>query len=137
MTQKREITLAATVDEFPRAAEFVEEILTEAGFSMKKILEIQLAVEEACTNVINYGYEGGKGIIHITTETLNDHLVMTIEDEGIQFDPTKVDEPSMTDDVDEKAVGGMGVHLIRSFVEDLKYEFVDGKNTLTLIVKRE
>jgi serine/threonine-protein kinase RsbW len=137
MTQKREITLAASVDEFPRAAEFVEEILLDAGFGMKKMLEIQLAVEEACTNVINYGYEGKQGIIHITSEALNDHLVMTIEDEGIQFDPTTIDEPTLTDDVEARNIGGMGVHLIRSFVEDLKYEFVDGKNTLTLIVKRE
>lgn len=137
MIQKREITLAAIVDEFPRAAEFIEEILTESGFSMKKILEVQLAVEEACTNVINHGYEGGEGSIRITSEAQSDHLVMTLEDEGPQFDPTTVGEPSLTGDVDERDVGGMGVHLIRSFVEDLKYEFVDGKNTLTLIVKRE
>jgi anti-sigma regulatory factor (Ser/Thr protein kinase) len=137
MVKKREMTLATNTEELPKAIRFTEEILIEAGFGMKKILEIQLAIEEACMNIITHAYKGKKGSIHISSFAEDDHMVMILEDTGVRFDPTQINEPPLNEDLEERSVGGLGIHLIKSFVEELRYEFVDGKNALTLIIKRE
>jgi anti-sigma regulatory factor (Ser/Thr protein kinase) len=137
MIKEREITLATNTEELPKAIRFTEEILTEAGFGKKKILEIQLAIEEAYMNIITHGYKEKKGSIHISSFAQDDHIVMILEDVGVRFDPTQIDEPALNEDLEERSVGGLGIHLIKSFVEELRYEFVDGKNALTLIIKKE
>jgi anti-sigma regulatory factor (Ser/Thr protein kinase) len=137
MIKEREITLATNTEELLKAIKFTEEILTEAGFGKKKILEIQLAIEEAYMNIITHGYKEKKGSIHISSFAQDDHMVMILEDVGVRFDPTQIDEPALNEDLEERSVGGLGIHLIKSFVEELRYEFVDGKNALTLIIKKE
>jgi anti-sigma regulatory factor (Ser/Thr protein kinase) len=88
-------------------------------------------------NIITHGYKEKKGSIHISSFAQDDHIVMILEDVGVRFDPTQIDEPALNEDLEERSVGGLGIHLIKSFVEELRYEFVDGKNALTLIIKKE
>ena len=137
MAKRREIVLAARESEVSRALEFVEEIMAESGFSPPKVLEVQLAVEEACMNIALHAYPEGEGSFRITSDPTDRGLIVTIEDQGTRFDPTKAEGPSLVGDADERQIGGLGIHLIKSFVEDVKYEFKDGKNMLILVIKRE
>jgi anti-sigma regulatory factor (Ser/Thr protein kinase) len=137
MADRQEIVLAARETEISRALEFVEEIMVRAGFSPPKVLEVQLAVEEACMNIALHAYPDGEGSFKITSDPTENGLVVTIEDQGMRFDPTKAEEPSLEEDVDERPIGGLGIHLIKSFVEDVRYEFKDGKNMLILVIKME
>ena len=65
MENEQEITVAATTEQIPVISDFIERLMSLAGFDSRKIMEVQLAAEEACTNVAKYAYPGKDGVIHI------------------------------------------------------------------------
>ncbi len=132
MKRDHEITVAAKVEEIPIISEFIEELMKTSGFDMKKIMEVQLAAEEACTNIALYAYPGRVGNIHIEAR-VEDGLHLDIEDEGMPFDPTKLDAPLIKLGAEERPIGGLGVYLIKTYVDDISYEFKEGKNILRLV----
>jgi len=136
MENEQEITVAATIEQIPVISDFIERLMSFAGFESRKILEFQLALEEACTNVAKYAYPGKDGTIHIVARVHGDRLVLIIEDEGIPFDPTTHIMARSQADTKDRPVGGLGIHLIRCYVDGMSFEFLDGKNALTLVKKR-
>jgi anti-sigma regulatory factor (Ser/Thr protein kinase) len=133
---EQEITVAATTEQIPFISDFIEGVMSLAGFDLQKILEVQLAVEEACTNVANYAYPGKDGMIHIVARVAADRLDLTIEDSGVPFDPTAHRVVLSQAGAKDRPIGGLGIHLIRSYVDGISFEFRDGKNALTLIINR-
>jgi serine/threonine-protein kinase RsbW len=99
-------------------------------FSHHETLELELAVEEACTNIVLHAYRGHPGSIRISVKASADHLEITIEDYGPPFDPTvhKVQEHS----IDEIPIGLWGIPIMRALVNGISYERRDGKNILRL-----
>jgi serine/threonine-protein kinase RsbW len=136
MENEQEITVAATIEQIPVISDFIERLMSNAGFEPRKILEVQLALEEACTNVAKYAYPGKAGTIHIVAGVHGDRLVLIIEDEGTPFDPTTHIMALSQADTKDRPVGGLGIHLIRCYVDGMSFEFRDGKNALTLVKKR-
>jgi serine/threonine-protein kinase RsbW len=130
-----EITVAANTEQIPVISEFIEELMRTSGFDSKAIMEVQLAVEEACTNIALYAYPGREGNIHIKARA-GDGLILSIEDDGTPFDPTKLDDPLMQADAEERPIGGLGIYLIKTYVDGVSYESKDGKNILTLVKKK-
>ncbi len=135
MEGDNEIIVKAKTEEIPFISEFIENLMRRSGFGSKEIMEMQLAVEEACTNIALYAYPSRMGDIRINAET--DHgLVLLIEDDGLPFDPTKRDPPSIQSDARERAIGGLGIYLIKTYVDEVHYEFRNGKNILRLIKRK-
>jgi anti-sigma regulatory factor (Ser/Thr protein kinase) len=134
---EQEITVAATIEQIPVLVDFIERLMGLAGFDSRKIMELQLAVEEACTNVAKYAYPDKGGTIHIAARVYGDRLELIIEDEGTPFDPTIHIVALSQDDAKDRPVGGLGIHLIRCYVDGMSFEFRDGKNALTLVKKRD
>lgn len=136
--QKRDccdLIVAAEEVSIPRIAACIDERMSGAGFGDKEILEAQLAVEEACINIIRHGYRGAKGDIRIALDLEDNRLKAIIEDDAPPFDPTQFEKPSFADSIDERPIGGLGIHLMRSLVDDWTYEFRNGRNRLILIKK--
>jgi anti-sigma regulatory factor (Ser/Thr protein kinase) len=129
----KEITVAANREQIPAITEFIRDVMTFAGFDLKKTMEVMLAVEEACTNIALYAYDGRGGTIHITVRRDKDRMVLIIEDWGVPFDPTAHRTILSDADAEDRPIGGLGIHLIKSYVDGISYQFVDGKNTLKLI----
>jgi anti-sigma regulatory factor (Ser/Thr protein kinase) len=77
----------------------------------KSIAQVQLAVDEACSNVILYAYSGQKGIIKLALELVGDDFIVTIIDRGKPFDPTAVPPPDLEADLNERKIGGLGMEL--------------------------
>lgn len=136
MEEESEITVSARTEMIPIISQFIERLMSASGFDLKKIMEIQLAAEEACTNIALYAYPGREGNIHIKASD-DDRFVLTIEDDGTPFDPTKQDDPAMQAKAEERPVGGLGIYLIKTYVDGISYEFKDGKNILRLIKIRD
>lgn len=134
---ERRITIPADLEEITRAAGILEEVMAAAGFCREEILRLQLAVEEACANVVLHGYGEEEGEICLRALVDGDRLSVTVEDEGGPFDPTACSPPRLEEDLEGRGIGGLGVHLMRSLVDGISYEFRDGKNVLTLMVKRD
>lgn len=133
---EKEITVAATTEQIPFISDFIERLMSFARFDLRKIMEVQLAAEEACTNVAKYAYPGKDGMIHVVAKVACDRLDLIIEDWGIPFNPTAHAVALSQASAEDRPVGGLGIHLIRSYVDGMSFEFRDGKNALTLVKNR-
>jgi serine phosphatase RsbU (regulator of sigma subunit)/anti-sigma regulatory factor (Ser/Thr protein kinase)/PAS domain-containing protein len=130
------IILIAHENEIPALLSRIEESMRQSGFGHEEILNFQLAVEEACVNIIKHGYHGDEGSISITLEPAANSFTAIVEDEAPQFDPTKFDSPNLVGDVETRPIGGLGIHLIKSLTDELTYEYVEGKNRLSLMKRK-
>ena len=94
-----------------------------------KIYMINLALDELITNAVTYGLSAK---VEVSLEVTDAVLSLTIVDSGPRFDPTELQEPDVLSPLEERAVGGLGVHLVKTFADRVTYEFTGGKNRLTL-----
>lgn len=126
------IMVEAREEELAKISAFINEVMSCAGFSQKEMSDIELAVEEAFINIIQHGYRGAEGTILIKSDFEEDCLTLTIEDQAPRFDPTQLGMPDLAADLEERPIGGLGIHLIRSLADEIKYEYKDEKNVLIL-----
>ncbi len=133
---QRSITLSNDIEEVPQLAEFVDMVCEEAGLDMPVAMQMNLAMEEAVVNVMTYAYPTGtKGDVCIEAQTDEDCLTFTITDQGTPFDPTGSKEVDTTLSAEERPIGGLGIHLVRTLMDAIRYERRDGHNVLTLTKK--
>lgn len=129
----RSITLPNDVNETPHLATFIEEICMLADCDVATTMQINLAIEEAVVNVMNYAYPTGTyGEVTIDAVSDNHQLTFTIIDSGKPFDPTQRAEVDTTLSAEERAIGGLGIHLMRRYMDSVDYQRLDGKNILKL-----
>lgn len=116
---------------------FVGKVLDLAGCSDKVHLQIDVAVEELFTNICNYAYPKGEGEAEITADVKGKPPVVeiTLKDTGRPYDPLKKDDPNLDADIDERQIGGLGIYMVKNSMDDMRYEYSDGKN-VNVIVKR-
>ena len=136
VTYQRSLTLTNDLKRVPRLNTFIDEVCEANGFDMATTMQINLAIEEAVVNVMNYAYpKGTKGDITIETKANRTELSFVISDTGKPFDPTAKAEVDITLSAEDRQIGGLGIHLIRQIMDHINYERVDGHNILTLIKK--
>ncbi len=129
----RSITLLNDVQNVPRLSDFVQHVCEEVGFAPSTTMNLNLAVEEAVVNVMNYAYpKGTKGNINIEAKANDVRLKFTIIDNGIPFDPTAVGNADTSLSAEERPIGGLGIYMVRQLVDSINYEYTDGHNVLTL-----
>jgi serine/threonine-protein kinase RsbW len=114
--------------------DFVGEIAEKAGFSSKEVYSIQLAADEACSNVIEHAYEGiPNGQIEIACEVKDRQIRIIIHDHGKEFDISQVRKPNLSRNLDEREVGGLGVYLIHKLMDEVHFSSSKKTgNTLTM-----
>ena len=133
---QKKLTLVNQIDEICKLQEFVEEICEQAGFDMSVTMSLNLALEEAVTNVIDYAYpEGTEGNVDIVGEISGKQLKFIISDSGQEFDPTAAPEADITLGVEDRPIGGLGIYLVRKIMDSVSYERTDGKNVLSMTKK--
>jgi serine/threonine-protein kinase RsbW len=132
----RDFTVVAAMESLSGIATLLEDHLRECGVGEKEIFEIGLAVDEACANIILYGYREEGGSITISSCVQSHQVEVTISDRGTPFDPLSVPPPDIAADVDHRKIGGLGIHLIRSMTDQVSYHYQDGTNLLTLVKER-
>ena len=125
----------ARAENLARVRDFVEEACRGAGADVSTCFDLKLAVDEACTNIIEHGYAGKTpGEMRVSFAADADRLTVVISDRGRSFDPESIAEPDLEAGCESRAPGGLGWHLIRSAVDDYRYESdADGGNRLTLV----
>ena len=133
---QRSLTLVNDLKRVPRLNAFIDEVCEANGFDMATIMQLNLAIEEAVVNVMNYAYPAGsKGDITIETKSNGKEMTFIISDTGKPFDPTAKPEVDTTLSAEDRAIGGLGIHLIRQIMDRINYERANGHNILTLIKK--
>lgn len=132
----KKLTLHNDVAEVPLLAEWVEQLGEELGLEMPEVFQLNLALEEAVVNVMNYAYEDS-GLIDLTAKVVDSEIVFVLEDSGKAFDPTQVDDPDITLSAEDRDIGGLGIFLVQQLMSGVTYSREDGKNVLTMIYKRK
>ena len=101
--------------------------------------KIELSVEEAVDNVVQYAYEGGIGWLEAGTSLDDKSLVLTIElrDAGVPFNPLEKDDPDITLSAKERPVGGLGIYLCKQMMDSISYRYEDGNNVLVMTKRVE
>jgi sigma-B regulation protein RsbU (phosphoserine phosphatase) len=134
---QRKIVLPNDVQEVPKLAAFVDEVCEWMEFDPMLTMQLNLAIEEAVVNVMDYAYPPGtKGEVDIEVKADADKLMFTISDNGVAFDPTAKAEVDTTLSAEERQIGGLGIHLVRHIMDNVEYERKDGRNILRLSKKR-
>jgi anti-sigma regulatory factor (Ser/Thr protein kinase) len=134
MTQKK-ISIALKNDfcELDSLCRSLEKFGKSHGLSKKCKLDLNLVLEELLTNIISHGYaDEGEHFIHITISQENGVLVVCIKDDGIPFNPVTAEEPDVKRPLEEREIGGLGIHLIKQLTDDIAYERVGNQNIIIL-----
>lgn len=130
---EKEIRIANDLLEISHLSEFVEELCEELSLPAETTMNINLALEEAVVNIIMYAYptdEQHEILLKVCTHT--NQLIFLLTDNGLSFDPTKVEDADVTLPIEERSVGGLGIFLIRSIMNEVSYQRLDGKNNLIM-----
>jgi anti-sigma regulatory factor (Ser/Thr protein kinase) len=135
---KQTLTVPGRFEYLARIADFIAKAGREAGFDQDTIFHVQMAVDEACSNVIEHAYQGqGKGDIALSSDFLGREWVITIQDTGRPFDPDAVPEPNLNATLDEIKTGGLGLYFMRQLMDQVEFTFDPDKGNNLRMVKRE
>jgi serine/threonine-protein kinase RsbW len=137
---KFEIEVESKIDSLPIIADFIENSLGQFQADAGTVYKIQLAVDEATTNVINYAYPGGTGPLKIVLELAGEDILVTLMDKGKPFDPTTIPVPDVSAGLDDRKIGGLGIYFMRKLMDNVSYSFdpvAGNKLTLKKAIARE
>ena len=117
--------------------EFVSAVGEQAGFGEQDVMRLQLAVDEACANVIEHAYDlEATHEVTIRAVMDDDALCFEVVDHGKGFDPARIDELQLDQLIKDRRSGGLGLRLIRSVMDDVQYQIVPGEKNELRMVKR-
>ena len=128
-----QLTITNDVQEIPKVSQLVEEIGEQRGLDVSLVMSLNLALEEAVTNVVVYAYpEGQEGKVDVEAILRPGSVEFTLIDSGKAFDPTSRPDPDLSLGVEDRPIGGLGIFLVRQIMDKVEYERRDGKNYLRM-----
>ena len=133
------IRLPARIENLKELMVSVSGFAQGAGFTRKKILEIELAMEEALLNIFNHAYaDDHEGEIEVRCRRKDKStLIIDILDTGIPFDILSVPDPDIRSEISERKIGGLGIFLIKKMVDEVKYRKEGESNILTFVFRQK
>ncbi len=134
--QDYELIVPAQYENLSLIGDFVVAVARRAGLDDKGVFDVQLAADEACTNVIQHAYAGEEGAIHLVCSVHHDRLVIRIHDAGKPFNPLDVPPPNLSGPLEQRNTGGLGLHFMRSVMDEVRFEFDEHGNHLTMTKRK-
>ena len=127
------LTVRTDLSEIGRIADEDEAFCEQRGLGAGIAHAVNLSLDELLTNTISYGYDDASGhVIDIELATHADRLTIVLRDDARAFDPTQAPAPDLDADIDDRALGGLGIHFVHSLMDEVRYRRADGHNLLTL-----
>ena len=128
------ITVEAILDNLQTVVDFATEKLEARDCSMKIVMQTELVIEEVFVNIASYAYnpEIGPATFCMEFEENPNAVLMTFIDGGKPYNPLANDDPDTTLSIEERGIGGLGIFLVKKNVDELAYEYTDGKNILRM-----
>ncbi|HEY1170811.1 MAG TPA: ATP-binding protein [Verrucomicrobiae bacterium] len=137
MSASVQITLQNNPDELQRLNELVAQFGADNNFTVQEEYAVFLCLEELCTNIINYAWPNGGDHTFDVRLTVDDVAIkLEFQDGGVPFDPTKYQTHDISKPLQDRPVGGLGIHLVRQQSSEMFYERMDEKNVLFVKIKR-
>ena len=130
----REMDIAATLENLDTVMAFVDQQLEEVGCSMKAQMQIDIAVEEVYVNIAHYAYNPEVGGVTIRVQIEEEPLavILTFIDKGKPYDPLAKEDPDVTLAAEDRQIGGLGIFMVKKSMDNVSYEYNEGRNVLTL-----
>jgi anti-sigma regulatory factor (Ser/Thr protein kinase) len=131
----KELKIKASIENLEQVIAFVDEELEKNDCSMKTQIQIDVAVEEIFVNIASYAYQPGEGDATIIVDVVQDptRVEITFIDTGVEYDPLKKEDPDITLSAEERQIGGIGIFMVKKSMDDMIYNYNDGKNILKII----
>jgi anti-sigma regulatory factor (Ser/Thr protein kinase) len=127
------ITCPNRLSEIGKAAQLIEAVGAARGLSPDVVFKLNLALDEVVTNIVSYAYDDEDEhqiSIHLVLD--DDCVSVRVEDDGRAFNPLDARKPDLGLDIDERPIGGLGVHIVRTLMDALEYRRENGRNILTM-----
>ena len=132
MSQRYQMTRAAEVESLSAFREFISDCCNRHNVPSETVFELKLAVDEACTNVIEHGYKGmDPGSIILSFRIESDRILVQLTDFGHVFEPAEAPKPDVKAALEDRPLGGLGLYLIYQMMDNIDYESSEDGNTLT------
>ena len=136
MSAKLHLKLAARSEELARISAAVEDLGEREDWPAKLLFRVNLVLEELALNVMTHGQAGSAGELELSLISEADAVTIEMVDDGPRFDPLQdAPRPNPQAPLEERPVGGLGVHLVRTMMDEVRYRYEDGKNHMTLVTR--
>jgi anti-sigma regulatory factor (Ser/Thr protein kinase) len=135
----KNVQFAAKFEFLDEIRDFVGIIAREGGFGDKEVYNIQLATDEAASNIIEHAYEGvSDGVLELSCGVQGDVIRIVLIDHGEPFDPSEIPMPDLKADLSERKIGGLGIFLMRKLMDEVHYDSQpeNNSNFLTMIKRK-
>lgn len=140
---KKTFECEATVENLEKIMSFVEGELEALGCGMKQQVQITVSVEEIFVNIAHYAYakldengkpipDTGKGLVKLELESEPGKVYLIFKDKGTPYNPLEKEDPDISLSSEDREIGGLGIFLVKKSMDEVSYDYKDGKNVLTL-----
>ena len=137
MSAKLSLAVETRLEELDRLSASVEDFAREQGWPTDLTFQVNLVLEELWLNVVNYGHDSGEHVVMIELTSATESLTIEITDDGKPFNPLEnAPIPDVTAALDDRSIGGLGVHLVLTMMDESRYTREGGKNHLILVKRR-
>lgn len=130
----KELTVEAIVEQIETVTEFVNAELEKLDCPMKARIQLDIAIDEIVSNIAYYAYGEKTGTVTVRIEALQEEngVQLMFLDSGVPYDPLTRQDPDISAEIEDRKEGGLGIFLVRKTMDDMKYEYKDGQNCLTI-----
>ena len=137
MSRFEELVVTSALDELPRVIDFVSQACETSAVPEDVVFACQLAADEACTNIMEHAYDGRTdGEIRISCWVSEDQVHLKLRDNGVAFDPGIIETPSLDGNLTDRQIGGLGLHFMRSLMDEVRFEFDPTTGNTVTMTKR-
>ena len=129
----KEITVDAVDDNLKIVQGMISDMLEEADCPPKIMFQVEVSVEEIFVNICHYAYGDVVGQATVSAEVADNKLTLHFVDSGVPFNPLEREEVDITVPAEERAIGGLGIHIVKKKMDETHYIYEDGQNKLTIV----
>ena len=133
MAEEQVLKIPAELGRMDEVLDFVSSLIDPHGPTPQARTQLRMAMEELYVNVAHYAYPAGGGWAEVRGSVEDGVATLRLVDGGVPFDPLAKPDPDVTLSAKERQKGGLGIFMVKNTMDDMKYEYKDGKNVLTLI----
>ena len=133
----KEVSLKSTLENVEVLTGIIDSELESVGCPTKAIMQVDVAIDEIFSNIVNYGYdcENEEIVIKYDVDPKDKSISITFVDSGKSYNPLDKDDPNISEDAETRKIGGLGIYIVKKTMDNMVYKYENNKNYLTIIKK--